>query len=116
VQTSSNEPKVLLEKTNMVPFNPKLKFYCRQMAIFCQCILNRGVMKFVTPIFALILEPCTLNVDAHNVFSQVVVRKVFSRVVGCVQSIFIGVHLTKIFTKGLCLLQVQNPIPSTSIV
>jgi len=114
VQTSSNEPKV--EKTNMVPFSLKLKFYRHQMAIFCWCILNRGAMKFVTPIFALILEPCALNVDVHNVFSQVAVRKVFSKVVGSVQSIFIGVHLTKKFTKGLCLPQVQNPIPSTSIV
>jgi hypothetical protein len=116
VQMSSNEPNVLLEKMNRVPFALKLKFCHRQMAIFCWCILNRSAMKFVTPIFALILKPCTFDIDAHNVFSKVVVHKVFLWVASCVQSLFVGVHFTKSFKKGLCLPQVQKPIPSTSMV
>jgi hypothetical protein len=77
VHMSSHEPKVLLEKTNKVPFGPKLKFYHHQMSIFCWCILNWSAMKLVAPIVALILEPCTLNVDVHNFFCKLLCVRFF---------------------------------------
>jgi hypothetical protein len=36
-------------------------------------------MKFVTPIFALILEPCILDVDAHSVFGKLLHIRFFRK-------------------------------------
>jgi hypothetical protein len=51
------------------------------------------------------LEPCTLDIDAHNVFLQAVVHKVFSWIVSCVRSLlykgFVSTSSSKPYTLSV---------------